>query len=319
MEKFSLRVAVKAPGEITVEQQVQWLARHASSPAQSTDDDALLHRTDLFIGDEARDIVAARQRARVLIGKQASRRAVDEYLITAWQDQRPAAELLEEARTPAPLPDLRAGSWDESADPATALVGPWTPPRDLSDGIERLERLQAIRRGRIAALGLAMDHVALGHHHIDWGHETLRDYGQRELGLSPRTVQRYRKLGRTLDLHPELLEAVEAGLDVDSAVSFGDIAETGTTARAWIALARHLGANEAQRLATRARQDSPAPCVEADGRATEPGQGCARCARGWKWRGRPWSGAAGRGVSCWRTTPGDRAGGPNGAVRGQGC
>ena len=151
--EISLRVAVVAPGQITVEQQVAWLAQQEATEADD-DFDAALHRTDLFIGEEALDIRAARERARVLIGKHPSTRAVDEYMILAWQDQRTAAELLEEARTPPPPPELTPGSWNDAPDPATALVGPWIPPRDLPHGIELLEELQAIRRGRIAALGL---------------------------------------------------------------------------------------------------------------------------------------------------------------------
>ncbi len=81
--------------------------------------------------------------------------------------------------------------------------------------------------------------------------------GRRELGLSARTIQRHRKLGGALDLHEELLDAVQSGLDLDSAVSFGELAETGVEVRGWVALAGHLGSGEAQRLAARSRDHSP--------------------------------------------------------------
>ncbi len=237
--EITLRVAVEAPGRITAEQQAQWLTEKTGRDvsAASQVDESAHELSDVYVGEEAEDIRAARQRARVLIGKRSSNRTVDEYIIGAWQDDRPAAELLAEARTPPAPPDLTPGSWDVGPDPATDLVGPWVHPRDLHHGIALLDGLQAIRRGRIAALGLGLDHLALCHQYLDWGFDSLRDYGRRELGLSARTVQRHRKLGRALDLHEELLEAVLAGLDLagldlagldlDSAVSFGELAETG--------------------------------------------------------------------------------------------
>ena len=229
--ELALRTAASAPGKVSVAGQGAWLREHAvwrCEQALCLSEQALClseqgaaegaeageaqgFDRDLFIGQQALDIQAARQRARVLIGNQAGNPVVDEYIVMAWLDQRPAAQLLDEARTPPDPPDLTPGSWPQGPDPATDVVGPWVEPRDLGHAITLLEQLQAVSRGRRAALGLALDHLARGGHYLEWGYDALKHYGRDELDLSPSSIRRYRKLGATLDLHPELLAAVRGG------------------------------------------------------------------------------------------------------------
>ena len=262
--EISLRTAASAPGKVAVEAQAAWLRDHGRGDAAGEGEPRGFDK-DLFSGQEARDIHAARQRARVLIGKQARNAAVDEYIVMAWLDRRPAAELLADARMPPPPPDLTPGTWPPGPDPATEVVGPWVEPHDLDHAVALLEHLQAVGRGRRAALGLALDHLAQGGHYLEWGYDSLNRYAQGELDLSPSTTRRYRTLGASLDLHPELLAAVRgdalgvrvdapitgpAGLDLDGAMAIDALAQTGRAVRGWLAVARHLGSAELQRLAS---------------------------------------------------------------------
>jgi hypothetical protein len=105
-----------------------------------------------WISDEIEPIIAARELARLLIGRNVSNDKADRFVRNAWKKQLPTVELVEAARQIPPAPiQGPIPPWPED-DPATILVGPWRTPVDLQDGLALLDVLQQARRLRIVRL-----------------------------------------------------------------------------------------------------------------------------------------------------------------------
>ena len=230
-----LRVAVKAPGKVRVDEQDAWLAGEVlDEPPPS--------RPRLTFRDRDKDtITRARALARVCLKREGPLTALDAYILEKWREHDPG-KAIEEGRTPPPAPEPREldFGWAESA-PGEALVGPWRPPADLDDALAQLEAVQAARRERLSLLARGF---AVAHHcayWIDSGHPTPWAYAEEELGWSRRTAQRHRKLGWALIWHPRLVEALRQGFSPEAARDIGWIALRDAECERLIDLAWHVG------------------------------------------------------------------------------
>ncbi len=228
--------AAELPGRLDPADQEAWLDRWLAGDRCDDDDRPL----ELIIDDDMLDVREARKRARLLLGRAAPVRDVDVWILEAWQQRRPVAEVLAEAQAPQPAPDPKPPRWEPHGDPADDILGPWSDPPDAQAAVAELERLCAVRNGRTAALGQLCELIAEQVIYFDLGYDSLEEFAREALGVSMRTLQRLRRLGRALLIHPELLEAVRDGLEVERAIAIGRWAWNSREAVDWLAIAESL-------------------------------------------------------------------------------
>jgi len=249
-EIVPLRVAVKAPGRVAPEDQATWLL----DPVVEVAEPRPLRR---YEGADAEVIARARRVARLCLGRAASERQVDDYIVQCWRDRVPAEAILAAARERPAKPEFEALSWDWCAgsSPAEALLGPWVEPGTLAEAVDRIEQIEAVRRGRAAVLARVW---AVGHYHALWldaGFDSPWDFAREVLGWSQRTAQRNRRLGWALEWYPELDRAVADGLDLGAVALLADVVGPRTVDR-WVAVAERVGRVELGRAAAASRHDA---------------------------------------------------------------
>ena len=182
-----------------------------------------------------------------------------------WTD-RSGTEVLAEARQTPPAPDASPLPTWRHPDPATPLVGPWREPVDLKDAVCTLEELQQARRQRVVALGQLYSCTVQDKLYRGWGFTSLSEFARHGLGISVRTLERYRLLGDWLSMFPELGRAVAGGLGLQRAEIVAEIAEECTIMR-WLAVARRTGVQELERAARMAGDVGAERVLEAYERA----------------------------------------------------
>ena len=212
----------------------------------------------VYVGDEIATIESARQLARLCQGHRSSNARTDAWILATWRQQTPASELVQQALAPRPKPDPEPASWPDVPDPATVFLGPWVPPTSPANALGQLKRLVRLRSGRVLAFGQLCELVADQLLYVDLGHEDLADFAEHELGVSLRTLQRYRRAGRTVALHPELVTAVDNGLHLDKALLVGRHSQSARDTARWLDLAEHLGAESLRQLAATTGLDTAA-------------------------------------------------------------
>ena len=251
---ISLEQAFQAVGEITPEEQVDWLDRALAGlvqawreqrPRSSEDEEPLRWSADLQ-GAQMQEILRVRHMARLCMGRPVSDEQADRYVLKAWRARKPGEQILAEARQPPPVPDVGESSWCDAPDPATPLVGPWIEPRDLQHGLQLLEDLQQVRRLRVLALGRAYQLAAQGRLYLDMGYHSLGGLAKDGLGMSKRNLERHRALALAIDELPPLRDAVEQGLDLSRAQKLVDIA-CEEDIEQWLHVAKWIGVGELSR------------------------------------------------------------------------
>ncbi len=258
---ISLTKALLAPGKVEPDDQLAWIARVIAGavtrrcPTGIQGDQEDDFRVLVF-GEEVEDILLARERARAYLGAHLPAGEVDRYLLDCWRKKRTVASICADARKPRP-PPAPTPPWGVLPDPATALLGPWVEPGDPWQALERVDALVAVRNGRIAALGQLCEAVVWERVHLDLGYDTVEQFASEVLGISARTLERYRLLGWTLDVHPEIQEAVSGGLDPDRACFVSRLSETSAEARDWLEVCRSLGARMLQEVEDRVIDQGP--------------------------------------------------------------
>jgi hypothetical protein len=218
--RLSMRRAVEAPAETTVEDEARWLAEAIGTRAKPRRRQAPAPEVDLS-GEDMATVHAARELARIHLGYQADDASADRHILAAWRRHDPEATR-REALTPGPAPEPLP-PWCEADDPATALLGPWVEPTSLEEGLSELRRVNAHRRERVLEMGALYRRV------VD---ERLWREGWTSLGemlrcldLDQRTLQRAARLTQALDDLPDTAEAVATGqISLDHARKIASIA-----------------------------------------------------------------------------------------------
>jgi len=230
-----LRIAVKAPGNVAVQDQVEWLLNPTFSARPPTP----LVR---FQGDDMQVIHRARQLARLCIKRSASAREVDDYILRSFKERIPASTLLAIARERPERPALGQldWAWCLRTAPAQALLGPWVEPSSVADAARQIRAINTLYQGRRAVLARTW---AIADHYALWqlaGFGSGWDYALQVLGWSRRTAQRHRRVGWALEWYPELDRAIAQGLDLGSVALLAGVVQPSTVDR-WVTIARRIG------------------------------------------------------------------------------
>ena len=251
MGLISFERAFQAVEEIGPREQADWLADvlaglveawREKRPRPSEAEEPLRWSLDLR-GAQMREILRARHLALLCMGRPVTDEQADRFILKQWRARKPGKEILDEARQPPPVPDVGESSWCDAPDPATPLVGPWVPPRDLQHGLRLLENLQQVRRLRVLALGRAYQLASEGRLYCEMGYHSLGGLAKDGLGTNKRSLERHRALALAIDELPSLRAAVEQGLDLSRAQKLADIA-CEEDVEQWLHVAKWIGVGE---------------------------------------------------------------------------
>jgi hypothetical protein len=253
--RLPLAVAVRAPGMCDSAGQSTWIDAAIAGQLPARKKRRPSGASALVEPDEADTIVIwhARQKMRRLEGLPLSDREADGRMLVLFREKRPADEVLEAAFAPAPKPATAPADvpgvldWD-FADPADPLVGPWHAPGSSAEGLERLHAVQEARRVRVIELGERYEKVVREGLHRRWGYRDVESFCQATMGLSARSLQRYRELGRGLRRLPELAEAARSGMSLSRVEAVARIATDDDVAR-WVGVAARTPLAELERVA----------------------------------------------------------------------
>jgi len=249
---ISVRVAVRAPGRVAIQEQEAWLAEQILGPTRDAHDGRpALQWVD---GERAATIRRGRRLARLLLGISASNEEVDDRILQWERERVPSEVLLAMAHAPREAPPKVTLDWDWCAhhDPAEALLGRWVEPDSLAEAVERLEVVQGLQRTRRALLahGWALFHQRRGWEKLGFGSATA--FAKHFLDFSPSTARRYRQLGQSLEWFPEVRRAVERWMKLQCAEALIPVIDGASDSR-WLALVRRVGLRELRRAVRSAR------------------------------------------------------------------
>jgi len=254
--------ALDAPGRIRPDEQRAWIEAvlaGADDPGPPPD----VGTPDRLTGEDAATVRRARRRTRLLLGRRAPDRVADQQMLVWHARQALPAELLEQARTAPPPPDLSTATWpdrlpDPLDDPTTLLLGPWTEPADIHEALARAKVLMAARDKRRVALARLLDDIHDQWKFLGWGFDGFDDWVRHDLDMSVRHAFRLRAEGRATASQPALSEAVDQGLTTQRARALASLSHTTDELRRWLGIVEQLPMIELQRAVDRrGRGSSP--------------------------------------------------------------
>lgn len=241
--RLALSVAVRAPTTCHPDRQSGWLAAAAGGylfkaprPPSGASFTIALGEVDALI------VHNARNRMRLLEGLPLEDEEADKRLLAWWRENRAAADILAAALAPAPKPRAAPGDapgadqW-EFPDRAEALLGPWKTPTSLADGMRQLAAVKLARNTRTLRLGRIAEVMIRKKIHSELEFSSIEQFAQQALGMSARSLLRYRDLGRTIRAHPALEAAARSGMALVRIVALGRVV-TKRDVHRWIAVAR---------------------------------------------------------------------------------
>jgi hypothetical protein len=263
--KLPLSAAVRAPGLVEPSEQSAWLQcalegdlhllprpkRREPTPPAGVVRTVQLDQTELA------DIHRARQLARLVAGQPLSDASADRFVLDCWRGGVKGAQLVAAARLDPPVPPERTPpNWCGLPDPATPILGPWSPPRDLPHALRMLERIQLARGSRVVLVGQAFHELASRALHHELGFDTLAQLAREGLGVPVRQLERHRRLALDLRHLPQLAQAIDAGLDLARARLVASIA-CEDSVEDWLYVARNTGIAELRRAVKLAGRPGP--------------------------------------------------------------
>jgi hypothetical protein len=245
--RLPLSIAVGAPSACPVDAQEDWireaLAGRVAGPRRRPSGASSTIEPDPV---DTLAIWHARNRVRLLEGLPLGDREAGDRLLAWWWADRAPAELIAVALAPAPRPRPAPGDGGAAwsfADPADPLLGPWRTPRDVTDALQLLSQGQAARRSRAIELGQLYERVVRFGHYRAWGFQDVASFCQVTMGLSARSLQRHRELGRVLRRLPPLAQAAAAGMSLARVEAVGRVATEDDVER-WVAVAQRTPVRE---------------------------------------------------------------------------
>ncbi|MBW2254417.1 MAG: HNH endonuclease [Deltaproteobacteria bacterium] len=207
---LQLTTAVRAPGKVASDEQELWLLAALRGEVVPTRPRRAPSRKSVVLkGRAAREVHRARDLARLVVGQPLSNPTADDFVLECWREGASGEQILSKARETPPVPEHPPlPPWCGKPDPATRLVGPWQEPADLKVGLRMLDEVQWARRERIVRLGRCYARVARERLYLAVGFESLAQMVRQSLGLSVRTLERYRRLGEGMAALPALGDAL---------------------------------------------------------------------------------------------------------------
>ncbi len=204
-------------------------------------------RVDVDDPADAAMLHDARRLARTVKGGNCSDRVADLHMLDAWRRKADGRELVRKAMEPKdPLPAPPPIDWSQTIDPAAEVLGPREIPTDEHDALRIFRELQRQKRMRTIELGRLFGQVVERKLYRLWGYDTVEQMVKKSFALSVRTLQNYRDRARDLAIYPELLEALEAGMNSARVQLVYEVATEETVGR-WLAVARRTTVVELER------------------------------------------------------------------------
>ncbi len=242
-----ISMAVEAPRDLTLEEQIEWVAGVRSGEIRRRTKSAHHPRVDVDDPADAAMLHDARRLARTVKGGNCSDRVADLHMLDAWRRKADGRELVRKAMEPKdPLPAPPPIDWSQTIDPAAEVLGPREIPTDEHDALRIFRELQRQKRMRTLELGRLFGQVVERKLYRRWGYDTVEQMVKKSFALSVRTLQNYRDRARDLAIYPELLDALEAGMNSARVQLVYEVATEETVGR-WLAVARRTTVVELER------------------------------------------------------------------------
>jgi hypothetical protein len=136
--------------------------------------------------------------------------------------------------------------WTTAPDPAAELLGPREVPVDAKDGRRILKELLYRKRVRTHEIGKLVGQVIEEKRYRAWGFSSFRELVWESYSVSLRTLEGYRDQAADLAIYPELVRALEDGMDLTRVKLVYDIATEDNVGR-WLAVAGRTTVPELRR------------------------------------------------------------------------
>jgi hypothetical protein len=249
--------AVEASRDMSVEEQAVWIAAVRAGAMRTKKKTKGAHQgVTIEDPEEVQVVFEATKRARIIRGNNCSDALARQDILDAYRDKADGREIIRKAtarREPPPKRPPIDGS--TMADPAAEVLGPREVPKDVHDGRRILKRLLYQYRMRTIELGLLYQQVVDDKLYRRWGFHSVEEMVRRRLPLTVRTLQSYRDRALDLQIYPELMEALEGGMDFARVMAVYEVT-TEDTVRRWLAVANRTTVMEIRRAVAWA-QESP--------------------------------------------------------------
>jgi hypothetical protein len=136
--------------------------------------------------------------------------------------------------------------WSTAPDPAAEILGPREVPKDVHDGRRILNELLYRKRMRTHEIGKLVGQVIGEKRYRAWGFSSFREMVWESFSVSLRTLEGYRDRAADLAIYPELVQALEDGMDLTRVKLVYDIATEDNVVR-WLAVAGRATVPELRR------------------------------------------------------------------------
>ena len=241
-----MSAAVEADPSMTLEEQLEWIERVRSGDIRfKKAKGAHPSRVTLEDREDVRIVRDATIRARTVRGCNCSDEAARRDIRKAFREKADGKEIIRKAtekrEAPPPEPPI-----DWNADPAAEILGPREVPVDVYDARRILRELLHQYRMRKIELGLLYQQVKDRRLYRKWGYDSVEHMVRSALPICLKTMQNYRDLALDLSIYPELLQALESGMDMGRVLAVWEIATEDNVDR-WLAVARRVTVMELRR------------------------------------------------------------------------
>jgi hypothetical protein len=252
-----MSAAVEAPTDLTLEGQLAWIEGVRSGDIRTKKKKKKSKREPRVLIDDseaARIVHAATKRARTIRGGNCSDAAARRDIRKAFHDKADGREIIRKALEPRePRPKEPPIDWNAITDPAAELLGPRRVPIDVHDGRRILRELLYDYRIRTIELGLLYQQVVDRKLYRVFNFGSIEEMVRESFTVSVRTLQNYRDRALDLAIYPELLQALEQGMDFGRVMAVCEVATEDNVDR-WLAIAKRMTVMELRRAVSWAHE-----------------------------------------------------------------
>jgi len=239
--------ALEADREMTVEDQRAYIEGVNSGELGRKRPRTPQPTVDVDDPNDARAIHEATIRARTTKGTNCTDEVSRRYVLKAFQEQVDGKKAIRKAMEPKdPPPPAPVIDWNTAPDPAAEILGPREVATDAEDGRRILNELLYRKRMRTHEIGKLVGQVIEEKRYRAWGFSSFRELVWESYSVSLRTLESYRDQAADLAIYPELVQALEDGMDLMRVKAVYDIATEDNVGR-WLAVAERTTVVELRR------------------------------------------------------------------------
>ena len=241
-------MAVEAPRGMTPDEEDAWVQGVQSGEIRRETKSAHNRpRVDIDDPADAAVLHEARKLARTVVGGNCSDEVADKHMRKEWRNRSDGKEIVRRAMKPRdPPPPLEPIDWSTAIDPAAPMLGPREVPKDPMDARRIMERLLRDKEMRTIEIGRLYQEVHDRRLFELWGYGSMEEMVRKCFRVTIKTLQNYRDRARDLSIYPELIPAIESGMNARRVWLVYEVATEDNVAR-WLEVAKRTTVAELER------------------------------------------------------------------------